>query len=150
MSAVQGRDLSPGLIAFLSNLLKTRKWTRKINIPSEHDDLAAVLVFTTALKESGLEILSELHVYYAGKIMVEKWEVVGAREQIALLPKEVFQAIDLDKVRVHDGHVTVAVSAPIIGGHSEMLIKTFDFSVEGPSVRFVPHPLLESHSIPVP
>jgi hypothetical protein len=39
--------LSPALIDFLNNLLKTKKRTRKINIPSGHNDVAAVLVFTT-------------------------------------------------------------------------------------------------------
>ena len=145
--ALAERDLSAGLITFLKNLLKTRKWTRKINIPSSHDDLAAVLVFTTALKEAGFEIFSELHVYFAGKVMIEKWQVIGESEQISLLPKEVFHAIDVNKVRVQDGQVIVEVSAPTIGGHSGTLFKTFDFTVEEPSVRFVPHPLLEPNSI---
>ncbi|MGB8167224.1 MAG: hypothetical protein WCF18_07005, partial [Chthoniobacteraceae bacterium] len=117
-SALEDRELSPGLTAFLTNLLKAKKWTRKINIPSGHDNVAAVLVFTTALRTAGFEILSELHVYYAGKVIVEKWQVVGEEEQIALLPKEAFHAIDIDKVRVQDGQVTIEVSAPIIGGHS--------------------------------
>jgi hypothetical protein len=144
--ALEDRELSPDLIAFLENLLKTKKWTRKINIPSGQDDLAAVLVFTTALREAGLEILSELHVYYAGRVMVEKWQVVGEEEQISLLPKEAFHAIDIDKVRVQDGQVTIEVSAPIIGGHSGTLIKTFDFAVEGSGIRFVSHPLLETRT----
>lgn len=145
--ALADRNLSAGLVAFLRNLLKTKKWTRKINVPSEHDDVAAVLVFTSALREAGFEIFSELHVFYAGKVMIEKWQVVGEAEQIAFLPKEVFHAIDVDKVRVEDGQVTVEVSAPIIGGHSGPLIKSFDFTAEEPGVRFVPHPLLEPRSI---
>lgn len=149
-AAVADRNLSAGLIEFLKNLLKTKKWTRKINIPSEHDDLAAVLVFTTALRESGLEILSELHVNFAGNVMVEKWQVVGEEEEISLLPKEAFHAIDIDKVRVQDGQVIVEVSAPIIGGHSNTLLKTFDFTVEGPGVRFVGHPLIHPTPSAVP
>jgi hypothetical protein len=142
-NALADRNLSEGLVTFLKNLLKTKKWTRKINVPSDHDNLAAVLVFTTALREAGFEVFSELHVFYAGKAMVEKWQVVGEGEQISLLPKEVFHAIDVDKVRIENGQVIVEVSAPIIGGHSGTLIKTFDFTVEEPGVRFVPHPLLE-------
>jgi hypothetical protein len=139
--ALAGRDLSPALIDFLNNLLKTKKWTRKINIPSGHDDVAAVLVFTTSLKEEGLEILSELHVFFAGKIMVEKWQVVGGAERTSLLPKEAFHAININKVRVQGDQVNVEFSVPTIEGHSGTLIKTFDFSVEGPQVRIVPHPL---------
>jgi len=141
--ALAGRQVSPGLAEFLKNLLKRKKWARKINIPSDHDDAAAVLVFTTQLKEGGLEIFSELHVFCAGQIMVEKWQVVGEGQQISLLPKEVFRAIDISKVRVDGPVVSVEFSVPIVGGQSRTLIKTFDFSVEDPEVRTVPHPLLE-------
>jgi len=141
--ALADGDLSPALVEFLNNLLKTKKWTRKINIPSGHNDVAAVLVFTTALKEEGLEILSEIHIFCAGKIMVEKWQVVGGAERISLLPKEAFHAINIDKVRVQGAQVNVEFSAPTIDGHSGTVIKTFDFSVEAPEVRLVPHPLDE-------
>ena len=145
--ALAGGDLSPALVDFLNNLLRSKKWTRKINIPSGHDDVAAVLVFTTALKEEGLEIVSELHVFCAGKIMVEKWQVVGGAERISLLPKEAFHAININKVRVEGNQVNVEFSVPMIGGNSGTLIKTFDFSVEGPEVRIVPHPLEEVGSL---
>jgi hypothetical protein len=145
--ALAGRDLSPALSDFFNTLFKTRKWTRKINIPSGHDDVAAVLVFTTALKEEGLEILSELHVFCAGKIIVEKWQVVGGAERISLLPKEAFHAINIEKVRVHGAQVNVEFSVPTISGHSGTVIKTFDFSVEAPKVRLVPHPLDELGAI---
>jgi hypothetical protein len=141
--ALAGRQVSPGLAEFLKNLLKRKKWARKINIPSDHDDAAAVLVFTTQLKEGGLEIFSELHVFCAGRTMVEKWQVVGEGQQISLLPKEAFRAIDISKVRVDGLVVNVEFSVPIVGGQSRTLIKTFDFSVEDPEVRTVPHPLLE-------
>lgn len=149
-SALQDRELSPALVEFLTNLLRTKRWTRKINIPSGHSDVAAVLVFTTALMESGFEIYSELHVFFAGKVMVEKWQVVGEKEQISLLPKQVFDAIDVNKVRVEDGQVFVEISAPVIGGHSGTLIKTFDFSAADLGVRVVPHPLLDDNSGPLP
>jgi hypothetical protein len=145
--ALAGRDLSPALSDFLNKLLETKKWTRKINIPSGYDDVAAVLVFTTALKEEGLEILSELHVFFADRIMIEKWQVVGRAERISLLPKEVFHAININKVRVQGDQVNVEFSVPMIGGDSGTLIKTFDFSVEGPEVRIVPHPLEELGSM---
>ncbi len=145
-NALVGRNLSPGLLEFLKHLLKAKKWARKINIPSAHDDVAAVLVFTTSLKEAGLEIFSELHVFRAGKTLVERWEVVGEAEQISLLPKEAFRAINIEKVRVRGAEVDIEFSVPTVGGHSSILVKTFDFSVEGPQVRTVPHPLLECGS----
>jgi hypothetical protein len=145
--ALVGRSLNPELVEFLRNLLKTKKWTRKINIPSGHNNVAAVLVFTTALKEGGLEIFSELHVFLAGQIMIEKWQVVGEGEHISQLPQEAFLAIDIEKVRVDDKVVTVEFNVPMRGGHSTTLVKTFDFSADGPEIRFVPHPLLDQEIV---
>ena len=148
-NALDGRDVSPGLAEFLKNLLKSKKWARKINIPSDYNDVAAVLVFSTTLKEGGLEIFSELHVFFSGKIMVEKWQVVGESERTSLLPKEVFRAIDINKVRVEERQVNIEFSVPMIGGNSTTVTKTFDFAIEDPEVRIVPHPLLEHPSMAV-
>jgi hypothetical protein len=134
--ALVGREVSPELRAFLKSLLQRKKWARKINIPSGHNNVAAVLVFTTALKEAGFEIFSELHVFFAGKIFVEKWQVVGERERIALLPKEIFRAVDISKVRIDGARVRVEFSVPQVGeGYSETLCKTYDFSGEEPRVE---------------
>jgi hypothetical protein len=142
-NALDGRSVTPGLAEFLKNLLERKKWARKINIPSDHDDVAAVLVFSTILKKSGLEILSELHVFFGGKIMVEKWQVMGELEPTSLLPKEAFRAIDISTVHVEGAVVKVEFSVPLNGGDSSTLTKTFDFTAENVEVRIVPHPLLE-------
>jgi hypothetical protein len=141
--ALLGRDVSPGLAAFLKDLIKRRKWARKINIPSGQDDAAAVLVFSSTLKEGGLEILSELHVYLAGKTMVEKWEVAGERERIRFMPKEAFRAIDISKVQVKGAVMSVEFTIPMVDGQSSVHVKTFDFSVAAPAIQTVPHPLLK-------
>lgn len=140
--AVIGRDVSGGLAEFLANLLRRKKWVRKINIPSGYDDIAAVLLFTTTLKEGGLEILSELHIYWAGRTMIEKWEVAGEWEQISSLPKEAFQAIDITKVRVDGDVVSIEFTVPSATGRSGSYVTKFDFSGDGLDVRTVLHPLL--------
>jgi len=137
-----GRDLSPDLHRFLTNLLKTKKWPRMINIPSGRDDLAAVLVFTTALKEDGLEILSELHVFFAGRIMVEKWVVLGETDRATRLPKEALSPIVIEKVRAQGEQVNVEIAASGPGEHIP-ISRSFDFSAEEPAVRIVPHPVLD-------
>jgi len=142
--AVVGRDVSAGLREFLKSLLERKKWVRKINIPSGRDDVAAVLAFTTTLKAKGLEILSELHIYFAGRIMVEKWEVAGEMEKIRSLPKEAFQAIDITRVLVEGSLVTVEFTVPKPGGKSSSYVTAFDFAGEGPEVRTVVHPLFRS------
>jgi hypothetical protein len=140
--ATLGRDVSAGLTEFLKNLLRRRKWVRKINIPSGRDDVAAVLVWTTTLKPAGFEMLSELHVYFAGRTLIEKWEVAGESERIRSLPKEAFQAIDITKVRVEGKVVALEFTVPRPGGKSSAYITAFDFTGEGPDVRTVVHPLL--------
>jgi hypothetical protein len=138
-----GREISPELFQFLKNLLKAKKWTRKINIPSGHTDVAAVLVFTSQLKEAGLEIFSELHLFHLGKTIVEKWEVCGETEQTNRLPKEAFMAIEIDKVRVNGPEVSIEFRVPTSTGDTETIIRTFDFSDGAPGIRIVPHPLLQ-------
>ena len=144
--ALDGRQVAPGLRDFLKKLLSAKKWTRKINIPSGHEDLAAVLIFSTSLRESGLEILSELHVFYSGNVIVEKWEVAGENKRISSLPKEAFRAIDVQKVRREGDQVSVEFTVPVTGGQTSTLVHTFDFSEE-PRERHVPHPL-ESDASP--
>ncbi|MEZ0256651.1 MAG: hypothetical protein ACAI37_15305, partial [Chthoniobacter sp.] len=115
-AALVGRDVSPGMAEFLKNLLRRKKWVRKINIPSGYNDVAAVLLFATTLKEEGLEILSELHIYCGGKVLIEKWEVAGETEHIRSLPKETFRAIDITKVRVDGPAVKVEFTVPTPAG----------------------------------
>ena len=142
--ATLGRDVSAGLAEFLKNLLRRRKWVRKINIPSGRDDVAAVLVWTTTLKPAGFEMLSELHVYFAGRTMIEKWEVAGESERIRSLPQESFQAIDITKVRVEGEVVTLEFTVPRPGGKSSAYVTTFDFAGGEPDVRTVVHPLFRT------
>jgi len=141
--AVIGREVSGGLAGFLANLLRRKKWVRKINIPSGYDDVAAVLLFTTTLKEGGLEILSELHIYFAGRSMIEKWEVAGEWEQISSLPKEALQAIDITRVQVDGKVVSVEFTVPSSTGRSGSHVTKFDFLEDGSEVRTVLHPLLQ-------
>jgi hypothetical protein len=141
--AVIGRDVSGGLAEFLANLLRRKKWVRKINIPSNYDDVAAVLLFTTTLKKGGLEILSELHIYCDGRAMIEKWEVAGEWEQMRSMPKEAFQAIDITAVRVDADMVSVEFTVPSSKGRSGSYVTKFDFRGDGPAVRTVLHPLLQ-------
>lgn len=142
-ASLEGRNVSPELGKFLANLLRTKKWTRKITLPSTHEDVAVALVYTSSLKEGGLEILSELHVFFAGKTIVEEWQVVGESEKTSNLPKEMFTSINIQKVMVDQGEVIVELSVPLDGGTAKVLAKRFDFSVDRPGIRAVPHPLLE-------
>ena len=139
-----GRDVSPGLGQFLIRLIKGKKWARKINIPSSHDNLAAALVFSSELKAGGLEIFSELHVYFEGNTVVEKWPVVSEKDRISALPKETFTSIEIERVRLEEQHVVqVTIKIPLPGGTSKTIVRTFDFSEGSPGVRVVQHPLLD-------
>lgn len=136
-----GRDISPELGQFLTRLMKGKKWPRKINIPSSHDNLAAAVVFSSELKKDGLEIFSELHVFFDGATIVEKWTVVNEADKISSLPKETFSSIEIEKVRLEDNHlVQVALKMALPGRTSKTVLRTFDFQSDEPNVRVVPHP----------
>lgn len=136
-----GRTVSPGLDKFLSRLVSGKKWPRKINIPSTHDNLAAALVFSTELKEGGLEIYSELHVFFDGETRVEKWPVAGERDEKAALPKETFTSIEIEKVRLHEGkEVQVTLRIPVPEGVSQSVVRTFDFADGNGGMQIVAPP----------
>lgn len=136
---LDGRAVSPGLGRFLRNMINGRKWARKINIPSAHDNLAAVLVFTSELKERGLEISSELHVFFEDRTFVEKWQVLGESEQTSSVSTNMFRSVEIDKVRLENGRVSVALQ--LVGdGVEKTATRIFDFNVENPGVRMVSNP----------
>jgi hypothetical protein len=141
--SLAGRSLSPKLVQFLRNLMRTKKWTRKITLPSSHDDVAVALVFTSALRETGLEISSELHVFLSGETIIEEWRIVGEHEETSTLPTEMFTSISIEKVYVEGGMVTVELKVPMSGGEDKTVIKTFDFNSDKPTDRTVPHPALD-------
>lgn len=134
-SKLGDRVLAPELFKFLKKLVKTNKWTRKITIPSTHDDVAVVLLFTSKLKEAGLEILIEIHVFFKGKTMTEEWEMLPEIEHASSLQPEIFNALDVEKVRVEDERVCVDLKVLKPGGEQTKVLKTYDFSIEIPTVQ---------------
>ena len=143
---LQGRELTPELRNFLLNLVKTKKWTRKITLPSSHENVAVALVFTSSLKETGLEIVTELHVFFDNKIIIEEWQVVGESEKTSAIPKEAFTSMSIQRVLVEGAFVHVELFAPLPDGKGKIVAKSFDFDAEEPRFRSVPHPLLGESS----
>ena len=70
--------------------------------PSTHDNVAVALAFASSLKETGLEIVTELHVFFNNKIIVEEWQVVGESDKTSAIPKEAFTSMSIRKVSVED------------------------------------------------
>ena len=145
--SLQGRVLSPELRKFLQNLVRTKKWTRKITLPSTHENVAVALVFASCLKESGLEIVTELHVFFNGRIIIEEWQVVGeAVTKPRQSRREAFTSMDIQKVLVENDSVYVDLIVPLPDGQSKTIEKAFDFASDEPRVRSVAHPLMEGSS----
>ena len=137
-----GRELSPSLDAFLKMLLKRKKWARKINIPSGRDDVAVVLVSPSTQRRRATNF-SELHIFFAGKVFVKKWQLVGERSFIAASRRKSSAPSVSVRIRVEGTLVSVEFSVPSIGGRSaETLVKAFDFSGEVPRVEIIPDPLI--------
>ena len=131
---LEGRTLSPELSKFLKTLIKPKKWTKNITIPSMQESVAVVLLFTSSLKQAGLEILSEIHVYYHGKIFVEIWEMLPEFETPASLPPGIFGSVDVGKVRVKNPLVYVEMKVQVADGVEKRVLKTYDFSQAEPAV----------------
>ena len=132
---LEGRKLSPELSKFLKSLVKTKKWTKNITIPSMHDSVAVVLLFTSSLKEAGLEILSEIHVFYFGKIFVEIWEMLPETETPTSLPPGIFGSVDVGKVRVNNSSVYVEMIVQAAEEVKKRVLKVYDFSHEEPTAQ---------------
>jgi hypothetical protein len=135
---LEGRTLAPELSRFLKSLVKTRKWTKNITIPSTHDNVAVALLFTSSLKEAGLEIRSEIHVFYCGRRHVEVWEMLPETEPPSSLPPGIFNSVDVGKVRVSGPMVYVEMRVLLAGGVKKRVLKTYDFTKEEPTVETRP------------
>lgn len=144
--SLQGRELSPELSKFLLNLMKTKKWTRKITLPSTHENVAVALVFASTLKEGGLEIVTELHVFFNNRTIVEEWKVLGESDETSAIPKEAFTSMSIRKVVVEDDSVHVELTIPSSGGQMKVIDKRFDFGTGEPRLRTVAHPLMKGSS----
>ena len=100
------RNICPKLLDYLRKLVATHKGgTRKINIPSNHDNVGVVLLGSSSLEETHLQMHDELHVVYDGRVVVIKWEVMG-KEGFSVPIKE-FSSLEIEKVRVEGKQVTV-------------------------------------------
>jgi len=132
---LEGRILSPGLSRFLNNLVKTRRWTKNITIPSTHDNVAIALLFTSSLKEAGLEILSEIHVFYDDRTYVEACEMLQESEHPTDLPPGIFNSVEVGKVRVQGTLVQVEMRVLLADGTKKRVLKTYDFFSDPPAVQ---------------
>ena len=143
---LEGRTIAPELFRFLKNLVKTKKWTKNITIPSTHDNVAVALLFTSILKEAGLEILSEIHVFYCGRLFVDVWEMLQETEHPSSLPPRIFSSVEVGKVKVSDSLVYVEMRVLLAGGIKKRVLKTYDFSIEEPTV--LTRPMAEDEAMP--
>jgi len=132
---LEGRKLAPELSKFLKNLVRTKKWTKNITIPSTHDNVAVALLFTSTLKESGLEILTEIHVYYCGRIFVEVWEMLPETTRANSLPPRAFSSLEVGKIRVIGSVVHVEVKVALDNRTDRRILKIYDFSTDEPTVE---------------
>jgi hypothetical protein len=137
-----GRRVSPKLERFLKSLTNGKRWTRKINIPSTHENLAAVLLFTSDLKEGGLEISSELHVFLEDTVIIERWQVLGEHQKTSSMPTQMLLAMEIQKVRLNGSRVSVELRVPVPDAEPKVAMRIIDFMENGPTVRTVANPFL--------
>ncbi len=113
---------------------------RIINIPSGYEDLAAALIFTTDLKEGGLEISGELHVFCEDREIIEHWEVLGEHEETSSLPQNMLRSVEIRKVSIRGNQVSVALGMQLASGGAQVAVRLFDFVEGSPGARVAPYP----------
>ncbi len=91
------RLFSPELLRFLRSVVKRNKWTKKITLPSTHENTAVVLLFKSDLKNGGLEIVTQIHVFYDGRTFVEEWETLPEAMHPASMPAKTWNFIESRK-----------------------------------------------------
>lgn len=134
-----GRMISPDLQAYFRKIVVLHKGgTKKINIPSTNNDVGVALLISSNLEETHLEIHDELHVFFAGRIVVIKWAIRG--EDGFCVPEKDLSPSEIKKVSVEGEQVTVTLSA--LRTDFSMLVD-FGLHTETSTTTIeIPHPLL--------
>ena len=138
-----GRMLSPNLTKFLKNLASSRKWMRKIYIPSNHENLATAIIYTTDLNERGLVITCELHVFLEDTAIVEKWYVLEEDQPPRSLTKEMLRPLDIENVGLAGTLVFVRLKMPRHRGKNHVMVRIFDFAEGFQSPTFILNPAVQ-------
>jgi hypothetical protein len=136
-SHLAGRKLCPHLLDYLKKVFALHKGgIRKINIPSTHDNVGVVLLGSSSLEETHLQIHDELHVFFNGKVVIIKWTIKG--ENGFCVPKGELSSLEIEKVLVEGEKVKLTLTSPRVD-----FPLTVDFEIyEGKSTTLeIPHPL---------
>lgn len=134
---LKGRDLSPDLVSYLKQTVQRHKGgTRKINIPSTHKNVGVVLLGKAKLEETHLHMQDELHVFFAGKVVVVKWLVRG--EEGLCVPEDVFSVLEIKKVKVEGEQVDVVLTA---SGNDFSILVDFALYTAPSTTLDIEHPL---------
>ncbi len=105
-----GRKICPLLLDYFRKVVAIHKGgTRKINIPSTHNDVGVALLISSSLEETYLQIHDELHVYLGGKVVVIKWKVRG--EEGFCVPEKDLRQLEIKKVSVEEEKVDVTLTS---------------------------------------
>ncbi len=105
-----GRKICPLLLEYFRKVVAIHKGgTRKINIPSTHDNVGVALLGSSSLEETFLQMHDELHVFFAGKVVIVKWEV--RNEDGFCVPTADLSTLEIKKVQVEGEKVTINLTS---------------------------------------
>ncbi len=135
------KKVSRKLKNYLIEMVSKPAWPREIMLPSTHDNVAALLICEPGGEIGNLTISDELHLFFDGMIIIERWPYIanGGLERTA------FKLLKIRKVKVSGQLVEVLLEEPESGCQSAGLRRRFDFSdhTGEPVIKEVSHPLLE-------
>ncbi len=133
-----GRELSAELVRYLFQIVRDSGIEKKINIPKKHNNAAVALVRSSFFGKEGLSIFDHLHIFYDGKVFIEKWKLpknghVRNRPHFHTL-------LDIHKVHICKYSVVVELKIPQ-ERRTGLIIREYDFLTLSTWTRETQHPL---------
>ena len=131
------RELCPHLVDYLKNVIALHKGgIRKINIPSTHDNVGVIILGSSSLEETHLQMHDELHVFFDEQIVIIKWAIRG--EDGMCVPTGELSSLEIKKVLVKGKEVTIILSSPNMDYLMPVNFELYDTKY---TVLDIPHPL---------
>ena len=131
------RKLCPHLLDYLSKVIAIHEGgIRKINIPSSHQNVGVILLGSSRLEDTYLEMHDELHIFYDGKVIIIRWDI---RDENGLcVPDEELSSLEIEKVSVKGKFVILTLSSPKIDFFLPINLDLYDGEK---TIIDIPHPL---------
>lgn len=129
------RSLAPDLVTFLSRILGKMKSgsNKRLFLHQTEDNVAAVIIFEQSLEEKGFHFHDELHLYFQGRVITERWQIKG--ENGYCLPFHKFLCTQIRALSVEGSVIKIELTLPEGGIGHLSVTREFNFNFSGKSLE---------------